>query len=156
MIQRLILSDIHAGLASSRWPELPAIIAKVDPKQVIAVGDLFDSAPFLPFGEWIDALRKISQERELTLIYGNHDEAILPPIAKHLGLPCYASYSWQDSNGLNICVHGNIYPGNFHQIGIGFAGNLGQGGVVFNRIIPQISMNANTQTIRILEGKTVV
>ena len=109
MIDKLILSDVHAGLPSSRWRDIPSEIARHNPKTVIMVGDIIDSCPIEPIDEWLDILKAIHDKYELIWLRGNHDWLLAPALARRLKIWCLDRYHWADVNGSNIAIHGHQF-----------------------------------------------
>jgi predicted phosphodiesterase len=108
-IERLVVSDIHDGLGSSRSADLPAAIARWDPPEIVFNGDTWDSAPYKSLAPWLDYLKEQSTRRRLIFVGGNHDNLLAPHFAAALGAICVSSYSWRDAAGLSLAVHGHLW-----------------------------------------------
>ena len=108
MIDRLICSDLHAGLATSRWNILVHEVKKCNPKQVIMIGDVVDSNPTIPVDPFMRSLIGMALEREVVWVKGNHDWLLAECLCSKFNMalkPC-ESYSWDDVNGGNIAGMG--------------------------------------------------
>ncbi len=111
MIDKMILSDIHAGLATSRWQVLEEEINKCNPQNIIMIGDVVDSAPMEPVEPWIDILTRICTKWKWRVwwVLGNHDWLLGPPLAEKVGAHCLEHYRWDDINGSNVAIHGHQF-----------------------------------------------
>ena len=109
MIDKLILSDAHAGLPSSRWRDILPEIDRHNPTTVVINGDAVDSCPIEPIDEWLNILKGIHGQHELIWIRGNHDWLLAPALARRLGIWCLDRYHWADANGRNIAIHGHQF-----------------------------------------------
>lgn len=111
MIERLICSDLHAGLATSRWNVLVHEVKKCNPKQVIMIGDVVDSNPSIPVDPLMRSIIGMALERDVVWVKGNHDWLLAEPLCSKFNMalkPCEA-YSWEDVNGSNIAIHGHQF-----------------------------------------------
>lgn len=106
---KIILSDIHGGLPTSRWMALYNEIDKYNPSEVILVGDVVDSDPIEHVQPWLDMLAQICKKYQVWWVMGNHDWLLAPTLAEQVGAHCLEHYWWEDVNGKNVAIHGHQF-----------------------------------------------
>ena len=98
----LILSDIHLGTPVSKYKEVIKLIKKEKPDKIILAGDIVDinCTSRLKRKEWefFAYLRKLSKNKEIIYLSGNHDRQIAPFISELLGFQHFNEYllNWKN------------------------------------------------------------
>lgn len=109
----LVISDIHLGNNGCNADALLKILKKINTKNIIIVGDLFDSKYFhrLTKKHWeiLSTLRRLSKNTNIILTLGNHDFYDKHCMEHLIGYKTYDHYTLTINNKRFIFIHGHIF-----------------------------------------------
>ncbi|MFH0840852.1 MAG: UDP-2,3-diacylglucosamine diphosphatase [bacterium] len=117
-IDTLIISDLHLGFRFSRTVRLLSILKKYDFNQLIVNGDIFDNLDLtrLETEHWevLSYLRKISKDKKVVWIVGNHDGR--PDILSNLiGAKVFDYFIWEMQGKKYLAIHGHQFDRFLHK-----------------------------------------
>lgn len=108
----LILSDLHLGSKVLNIRKLLWVLDNIEFNKLIINGDLFDDLNFhrLNKEHWrvLSKIRKISKNKEVIFIQGNHDSNI-EVLIYLIGAKYYNEYIFYLNNKKFILTHGHIF-----------------------------------------------
>lgn len=116
-VDTLILNDLHLGAEFGKPREALEVLESVSFKKLVLGGDTFERDDFTHLGEVgekvADKIKKLSENREVIFVAGNHDEDLpLPLLKSKLGLDQIVEY-WQE--GKVLVVHGHQNNASFDE-----------------------------------------
>lgn len=114
--ETIIVSDVHLGNKMSRAKELTEFLKTINFERLILLGDIFQDLNFsrLNSSHWkfLSYIRKISKEKEVIWVRGNHDVDVDLVMSNMLGIPVQDEYVWKEVDGKYICaMHGHQFDG---------------------------------------------
>lgn len=117
-VDTLIISDLHLGLRFSRTARLLAVLRRYDFDQLIVNGDIFDNLDLsrLHADHWevLSYLRKISKDKKVVWIIGNHDGR--PDILSNLiGAKVFDYFIWEMQGKKYLAIHGHQFDRFLHK-----------------------------------------
>lgn len=109
-IEVLIMSDLHLGSPNSKTDKILKVLKKYDFNTLILNGDILDSDKLgrLKKCSWkvLSEIRKISKNKKVIYIKGNHDWLISEVISDLLGLELVNNYLFKLNNKFYYFTHG--------------------------------------------------
>jgi len=109
----LIVSAVHLGSGFNRAGELASLLTRKSFGRLIILGDLFDrpQTVMLRESEWdlMDAIRSLSQRKEVIWVEGNHDEGLGEVISSTLGIRTEKEYEWTSRGKRFLALHGHQF-----------------------------------------------
>lgn len=112
----IIVSDVHLGNKMSRAKELLEFLKSVDFIRLILLGDIFQDLNFsrLKSSHWdlLTYIRKISKDKDVVWLRGNHDMDVHLVMSNMLGIPVLDRLVWKEEDGTTFCfMHGHQFDG---------------------------------------------
>jgi UDP-2,3-diacylglucosamine pyrophosphatase LpxH len=112
----LILSDLHLGSEVSRAREATELLADVNFRRLVLLGDIFSDLNFrrLTSDHWkfLSRIRKLSNPKrkmEVVWVEGNHDQGLSQIMSHLVGVPVYQRYVWEYEGKRHLAVHGHQF-----------------------------------------------
>lgn len=118
MMDTLILSDLHLGSEVSRAREATELLANINFRRLVLLGDIFSDLNFrrLTSEHWkfLSRIRKLSNPKrkvEVVWVEGNHDRGLSQIMSHLVGVPVYQRYVWEYQGMRHVAVHGHQFDG---------------------------------------------
>jgi UDP-2,3-diacylglucosamine pyrophosphatase LpxH len=115
-VDTLILSDVHLGSEVSRAREATELLADVNFRRLLLLGDIFSDLNFrrLTSDHWkfLSRIRKLSNPKrkvEVVWVEGNHDHGLSQIMSHLVGVPVYQRYVWEFEGKRHVAVHGHQF-----------------------------------------------
>ena len=115
-LDTLILSDLHLGSEVSRAREATELLANVNFRRLLLLGDIFSDLNFrrLTSEHWkfLSRIRKLSNPKrkvEVVWVEGNHDQGLSKIMSHLVGVPVYQRYVWEFEGKRHVAVHGHQF-----------------------------------------------
>jgi UDP-2,3-diacylglucosamine pyrophosphatase LpxH len=110
----IIISDLHLGSSVSQPTRVLKMLQGYSFRKLILLGDVFDSFDFRKLSKessaLIDFIGKISKERKVRWIEGNHDLGFLEMFGSLIGAKIYKrQYSWEYEGRKYLAIHGHQF-----------------------------------------------
>jgi UDP-2,3-diacylglucosamine pyrophosphatase LpxH len=109
----LIISDLHLGTDVSQPEKVLELLKSYTFRKLILLGDIFDSLDFrnIPKNslELISYIGKISKEKKVRWIIGNHDEGLADVFGPLMNAKIYQVYEWEFKNEKYLAIHGHQF-----------------------------------------------
>jgi UDP-2,3-diacylglucosamine pyrophosphatase LpxH len=128
-ITSLVISDVHIGSKGCNSKAIFKALKKIDYDRLILVGDIIDGWLFKKYKKFtsdhtklIRLLLKISQEKEIVWISGNHDEFLRKYTPIQIGKIKIAD---EFKEGSAWFSHGDLYDGVVKLKWLGVLGSIG-------------------------------
>jgi UDP-2,3-diacylglucosamine pyrophosphatase LpxH len=142
-LKTLIISDLHIGSKGCQTEEILNLISDDSYKRYILVGDIIDGWLFTKYKKFsyehtrvIRRLLKLSKNKEIIWISGNHDEFVRKYTPLELGnIKVVDEYI---ENGIWFC-HGDKYDGIVKMHWLGMLGSVGYDlAIVIDRVLKKM------------------
>jgi len=110
----IIISDLHLGSSVSQPAKVLEMLKGYSFKKLILLGDIFDSLDLRDLSEesWalIHHIGKISKEKKVRWIEGNHDQGLAEIFSAFLGAEVHRKkYVWQYKQERYLAIHGHQF-----------------------------------------------
>lgn len=109
----MIISDLHLGTAVSQSEKALELLRDYSFRKLILLGDIFDSLDFrhLPHEAWdfISYIGKISHEKKVRWVIGNHDEGVSEILGPFMNATIYETYTWKFKEKTYLAIHGHQF-----------------------------------------------
>ncbi len=109
----LIISDIHLGSSVSQPQKVLKLLKSYFFRKLILLGDIFESLDFRDLNqdcrELLSYIGKISKDRKVRWIEGNHDKGLSEMFGSLLGAKVYSEYLWQYKQEKYLAIHGHQF-----------------------------------------------
>jgi UDP-2,3-diacylglucosamine pyrophosphatase LpxH len=109
----LIVSDLHLGTDVSQPERVLGLLKSYSFRKLILLGDIFDSLDFRNISknslELISHIGKISKEKKVRWIVGNHDEGLADVFGPLMNARIYEVYEWQYESEKYLAIHGHQF-----------------------------------------------
>lgn len=142
-MKTLIVSDLHIGSKGCKTQEILEILKDESFQRYILVGDIIDGWLFKRYKKFtydharvIRRLLKLSKNKEIIWVSGNHDEFLRKYSPLELGnIKVMEEYS---ENGIWFC-HGDLYDGVVKLHWLGMLGSMGyDAAIVIDRFLKRL------------------
>lgn len=142
-MKTLIMSDLHIGSKGCKTQEILEILKDESFQRYILVGDIIDGWLFKRYKKFtydharvIRRLLKLSKNKEIIWVSGNHDEFLRKYSPLELGnIKVMEEYS---ENGIWFC-HGDLYDGVVKLHWLGMLGSIGyDAAIVIDRFLKRL------------------
>lgn len=109
----LIISDLHLGSKVSQPEKALKVLKSYSFRKLILLGDIFDNLDFRHLGpeswELLNYIGKISHDRKVRWVWGNHDNGISEMFGTLLNARISETYSWQFKQEKYLAIHGHQF-----------------------------------------------
>ena len=109
----IVISDLHLGSSVSQPEKALALLKSYSFRKLILLGDIFDSLDFRDLSQecWdlLTYIGKISQDKKVRWVIGNHDEGLYNIFRTLLNAKIYHAYFWTYQNNKYIAIHGHQF-----------------------------------------------
>lgn len=109
----LIISDLHLGTGVSQPERVLELLKSYSFRKLILLGDVFDSLDFRNIPEksleLIHYIGRISKEKKVRWIIGNHDEGLDEIFGPLMDTRIHEIYEWQYEGKKYLAIHGHQY-----------------------------------------------
>lgn len=110
----IIISDLHLGSSVSQPKKLLEMLKSYSFKKLILLGDIFDSLDLRYFSEdslkLISYIGKISKEKKVRWVEGNHDAGLSEIFSALIGAKVYRRrYRWRYKRERYLAIHGHQF-----------------------------------------------
>ena len=109
----IIISDLHLGSKVSQPEKVLKLLKSFSFRKLILLGDIFDDLNLGDLStqglDLLDYIGKISRDKKLRWVIGNHDEGFYKIFAPLMNAKIYQSYHWQYKNRKYLTIHGHQF-----------------------------------------------
>jgi UDP-2,3-diacylglucosamine pyrophosphatase LpxH len=109
----IIVSDIHLGSEISRVKDLMETLEGYSYDRLILLGDIFDDLNFSRLRrchwDFLSYVRKVSTQREVIWVEGNHDSGLFEVVPHLLGVKACSEYVWEYNGVKHLAIHGHQF-----------------------------------------------
>ena len=110
----VIISDLHLGSSVSQPLKVLAMLQEYSFKKLILLGDIFDDLDFRNISkeswELLTYIGKISKEKKVRWVEGNHDRGLSEIFSALLGAKVYKkTYTWVYKQKKYLAIHGHQF-----------------------------------------------
>lgn len=109
----LIISDLHLGSSVSQAEKALKLLKGYSFKKLILLGDVFESLDFRNLSkecwELLNYIGKISKDKKVRWIEGNHDKGLSEMFSALIGAKIYEVYTWQYNQEKYLAIHGHQF-----------------------------------------------
>jgi UDP-2,3-diacylglucosamine pyrophosphatase LpxH len=109
----IIISDLHLGSAVSQPKKALAMLKGYSFRKLVLLGDIFDSLDFRHLNddcwEFLKYVGKISREKKVRWVIGNHDVGLTGIFSSLVGAKIYKTYIWHYQRKTYLAIHGHQF-----------------------------------------------